>query len=260
VAGKTHIEPALIEQYILGLTTEAENREIGLYLAQNPAIAKEVKGNQIAIEDFAMEFTIDLPKKLKNDKALKRVKSTLQVEPSVPPKIKVNWLTGIAAIFALGFALMSFLLYQQQSNLQNQIASLKNNVNLLQDQNAQLVNQKTQLNQQFSFVKDVNTAHVHLKGARLSPKALIIVYWNESTKNAYLNVVNLPKIPADKSLQLWADVEGRMINMGVLETKKAELMKVPYIPNVESLNITLEPKGGSEKPNVAQLYANGKML
>ena len=260
MAGKTHIEPALIEQYILGLTTEAENREIGLYLAQNPAIAKEVKGNRIAIEDFAMEFTIDLPKKIKNGKPLKPVKSTLQVEPSVAPKVKVNWLTGIAAIFALGFALMSLLLYQQQSNLQNKIASLKNNVDLLQGQNAQLVNQKTQLNQQFSFVKDVNTAHVHLKGASLSPKALIVVYWNEATKDAYLNVVDLPKIPADKSLQLWADVEGKMINMGILETGKAELMKVPYMPNVESLNITLEPKGGSEQPNVEQLYANGKLL
>ena len=45
-----------------------------------------------------------------------------------------------------------------------------------------------------------------------------------------------------------------------LETNKESLIKVPYIPNAESLNITLEPKGGSKTPNVSQLYANGKML
>ena len=48
--------------------------------------------------------------------------------------------------------------------------------------------------------------------------------------------------------------------MGVLETNKKELLKIPYIPNAESLNITLEPKGGSKTPDVSQLYANGKML
>lgn len=259
MAGKTHIEPALLEQYILGLTTEAESRAIEVYLAQNPAIAKEVKNSQIAIEDFAMEYAIEPPKKLKRE-VLHSIKNTPQTEPTVSPKINVNWLTGIAAIFALGFGLMTFLLFQQQSNLQNQIAALENKVEVLQGQKTQLVNQTTQINQQFAVLKDVNTSHIHLRGSTLSPKALIVVYWNEIDKNAYLNVVDLPEIPADKSLQLWADVEGEMINMGVLETGKDELLKVPYIPNAESLNITLEPKGGSEKPNVAQLYANGKML
>jgi len=259
VAGKTHIEPALLEQYILGLTTEAESRKIEVYLAQNPAIAKEIKNSQIAIEDLAMEYAIEPPKKLKKA-VLHSIKNTSQTEATVSPKINVNWLTGIAAIFALGFGLMTFLLYQQQTNLQNKIVALENKVDVLQGQKTHLVNQKTQLNQQFSVLKDVNTSHIHLRGSTLSPKALIVVYWNEIDKNAYLNVVDLPDIPADKSLQLWADVEGEMINMGVLETGKEELLKVPYIPNAESLNITLEPKGGSDKPNVKQLYANGKML
>ena len=259
MAGKTHIEPALLEQYILGITTEEESRAIEVYLAQNPAIAKEIRESQNALEDFAMEYAMKPPKKLKG-KVLSSIQSTSQAEPTVSPKININWLTGIAEIFALGFGLMTFLLYQQQSNLVNQIGALENKVNQLENNNTQLVSQKEQINQQFAVLKDVNTSHVHLKGSNLSPKALIVVYWNEIDKNAYLNVVDLPEIPADKSLQLWADVEGEMINMGVLETGKDELLKVPYIPNAESLNITLEPKGGSKTPNVAQLYANGKML
>ncbi len=261
MAGKTHIEPALLELYILGITTDEESKAIEVYLAQNPAIAKEIRESQSAIEDFAMEYAMEPPKKLKG-KTLSSIQSTStsQIEPTVNPKINGSWLTGIAAIFALGFGLMTFLLYQQQSNLQNQIATLENKVDKLQGQNTQLVNQKTQINQQFAVLKDINTSHIHLRGSSLSPQALIVVYWNEIDKNAYLNVVDLPEIPADKSLQLWADVEGKMVNMGVLETGKDELLKVPYIPKAESLNITLEPKGGSDKPNVAQLYANGKML
>ncbi len=259
MAGKTHIEPALLEQYILGVTTEEESRAVEVYLAQNPAIAKEIKDSQSTLKNFAMEYAIKLPKKPKG-KVLKSVKSIQQTEPAISPKIKRNWLAGIAAIFALGFGLMTFLLYQQQSNLVNKIGALENKINQLENNNTQLINQKEQINQQFTVLKDVNTNHVHLHGSNLSPKALIVVYWNKIDEHAYLNVVDLPEIPADKSLQLWADVAGEMINMGVLETGKDELIKVPYMPNVESLNITLEPKGGSKTPNVAQLYANGKML
>ena len=254
-----HIGPALLEQYILGLTTKEESRQVEQYLAQNPTVAKEVAESQSIMEDFAIEYAIEPPEKLRG-KILKTVKETPAIEPITSPKLNSNWIIGIAATFALGFGLMTFLLFQQQSRLQNKISSLENKVNQLANKNTQLANQKNQLNQQFSVLKNVHTNHIHLRGSSLSPKALIVVYWDEIDKNAYLNVVDLPKIPADKSLQLWADVKGEMINMGVLETGKDELIKVPYIPNAESLNITLEPKGGSKTPNVSQLYANGKML
>ena len=259
MAKNTHIERGLLEQYILGLTTEAESKRVEQYLAQNPSVAKKVAKSQSMMEEFAMEYAIEPPKKLRGN-VLKAVKETTVETKKTTPKLNTNWITGIAATFALGFGLLTFLLYQQQTNLQQQISALGNKVNQLENQNTQLINQKAQLNQQFAVLKDINTKPVHLRGSKLSPKALIVVYWNEADKNAYLNVVDLPKIPVDKSLQLWADVEGEMIDMGILEVQKNELIKVPYIPNAESLNITLEPKGGSKTPNVAQLYANGKML
>lgn len=259
MAGKTHVEKALLEQYILGLTTEEEGQQIEQYLAQNPSVAKEVAESQSMMEAFAIEYAIEPPTKLRK-KVVGAIEEKKAETAKVSAKLNVSWLTGIAAIFALGFGLMTFLLYQQQSNLQNKIGALENKINQLEDKNTVLVGQKKEINQQFTVLKDINTSHVHLRGSSLSPKALIVVYWNEVDKNAYLNVVDLPKIPENKSLQLWADVEGEMINMGVLDTDRKSLIKVPYIPNAESLNITLEPKGGSETPNVSQLYANGKML
>jgi len=259
VAGKTHIERALLEQYILGLTTEEEGRQVEQYLAQNPILAREIRESQIMMKDFATEYVIESPKKLRR-KVLKVVKETDVTTTMLSPKLTVNWLTGITAIFAVGFGLMAFLLFQQQADLQNQIGFLEHKINQLENNNTQLINQKSQITQQFTVLKDINTSHVHLRGSSLSPEALIVVYWNEANQNAYLNVVDLPEIPADKSLQLWADVAGEMVNMGVLETNKETLLRVPYIPNAESLNITLEPKGGSKTPNVSQLYANGKML
>lgn len=63
MAEKTHIERALLEQYVLGLTTEEEGRQIAQYLMQNPVIAKEVRESQKLMKDFAAEYAIKPPKK-----------------------------------------------------------------------------------------------------------------------------------------------------------------------------------------------------
>lgn len=257
---RNHIERALLEQYILGLTTEEECKEIEQYLAQNPVVAKEVEESQAAIERFAFDYAMDPPARLKGDviKAVKHNNSTkLQEETSI---LNFNWITGIAATLALGFGLLTFLLYQQKAQLNNQIAALENKVNQLETSKVKLVNQQGKIAQQFTLLKDVSTNHVHLQGTELSPKALFVVYWNEATQTAYLNMVGLPEIPTDKTLQLWADVAGEMIDMGVLKPNTEDLIKVPFIKDAESLNITLEPQGGSQRPTVERLYANGKML
>lgn len=254
-----HINPALLEQYILGLTSDEENKDIESYLSQHPEIAKEVKESQTMIEDFAMEYAMQPPDALKGQ-VLEAVRTTPKSDLKVAKGITFNWLTGVAATLALGFSILTFLLYQRQSTMGQQIAQLTQQVGQLQQKNTLLASQKAEINQQFTVLKDVNTSHVHLRGSKLSPQALIVVYWNEEDKNAYLNVVELPEIPKDKCLQLWADVDGEMVNMGVLKEDIDQLLKVPFVPNAESLNITLEPKGGSERPDVSQIFADGKMI
>lgn len=262
MAGKKHIAPALLEQYVLGLTNREENEKIESILAQNPDLAEEIQYSQKLMEEFAMEYTIRAPKDLKQkilntSKDKRRVHSVTSRNMTTP----FSWFTGAAALLALAFGFLSFLLYIQSKEMNQQFVLLGKEVQELKNQNTQLLSQKSQINQQFSLLKDVNTTHVHLRNAEIFPKALIIVYWNEAEKNAYLNVVDLPAIPKNKSLQLWADVGGEMINMGVLDDLNTDLLPaIPFVPNAAAFNITMEEKGGSDHPNVEQIFANGRLL
>lgn len=257
---KLHIGPALLEQYILGLTTDDESQQIEQFLAQNPSMAQDIEEGQKAIEAMAMEYALQPPAELRQ-RVMKAVKEPPTPMPSIKPQIpSYSWITGVAAVFAIGLGLLTFVLYQQQVQMEAQIASLGREIQQLQQQNTQLVSQKNTINQQFTVLKDVNTAHVHLTGSQLSPKALIVVYWNETDEHALLNIVSLPDIPTDKSLQLWADVEGEMIDMGILENNNSQLISIPFIPNAEAFNLTLEPKGGNTRPTVDKIFANGKLL
>ncbi len=56
---------------------------------------------------------------------------------------------------------------------------------------------------------------------------------------------------------MWADVDGKMINLGILKKDETNMpIDWKYLANAESLNVTIEPDGGSDHPTVADLVAS----
>ena len=64
----------------------------------------------------------------------------------------------------------------------------------------------------------------------------------------------LPNLPDNQTYQMWSDVDGEMIDMGLLPNDK-ELVTLKYIDRAESLNITIEPAGGNDHPTVERLIS-----
>jgi len=73
-----------------------------------------------------------------------------------------------------------------------------------------------------------------------------------------LRVIELPGIQSDQTYQLWADVDGDMLSLGTFDAALAIIDAIPmdYLDRATSLNITVEPKGGSKHPTVSTLTAN----
>jgi len=76
--------------------------------------------------------------------------------------------------------------------------------------------------------------------------------------NTRLKTINgpqtIPLILHGNTYQMWSDVDGEMIDMGLLQTNE-ELITLKYIDKAESLNITIEPAGGNDHPTVEKLIA-----
>lgn len=87
------------------------------------------------------------------------------------------------------------------------------------------------------------------------PNYSAIAYVNVEKQAVLLNVAGLTQLPANKNYQLWADVEGEMINMGLVKSGE-NVLTMKYIENSESINLTIEPAGGSDHPTVENLIAN----
>ena len=93
----------------------------------------------------------------------------------------------------------------------------------------------------------------------LAPDAEAIAYLNREAGKVFVNPTHLPAPPPGKTYQIWADVKGEMISMGLIDGNSKEMQPANFIEGTESLNITLEPEGGSEEPTVAMLYVNSKV-
>ena len=70
-----------------------------------------------------------------------------------------------------------------------------------------------------------------------------------------IDVVSLPKLPEEQCYQIWADLQGQMVSLGILNETDRKLINLPYAENALALNITIEPKGGNTVASVENSVA-----
>jgi len=103
---------------------------------------------------------------------------------------------------------------------------------------------------------ETNTKKLKLVGEDVNLE--VITYWNDASKKAYVDVSGLPKAPEGKCYQLWADVHGEMLSVGVLAKADdaSSFSEVAHYAEAESLNITLEDLPGSDHATVSALVTS----
>ena len=96
-----------------------------------------------------------------------------------------------------------------------------------------------------------------VNGNKKARELKAVAYVNPVKKLSYINVRNLPNLPEDQCYQMWAEVNGEMVNLGVIKEimDKDKLLALPYAEKAVSY-ITIEPKGGNDTPTVQNIVAN----
>lgn len=238
----------LLEQYVLGLTTPEEARMVEQFAARHPEIQAELEALQEAMEEYAAQYVAAPPPELR-DQVIHLASSAAAARTPV-------W-SRLAAALALIFALSTGLLLLDRQNQQNSYQELHQVHEELERSCAAARANCRQLEMYQAFLEHPATHPIPLQGTLLAPDARVVVFWNEEAKKAYLLVDLLPLAPQGHTYQLWADVDGEMINAGVFDCDTKSMQMVQFIERAESLNITLEPLGGSQHPTVELLTANG---
>lgn len=233
------LKSGLLEQYVLGLTTPEETATVERYMDAFPEIQHKITYLKKEIEEYTKQAFPNIPPPA----AAQRVQAPAQVP---------QWMAWGAAALVAACVFFANEWYKADTLVRANEQALKN----CQTERTACL----QTAEMLAFLEHEDTRPVYLNGTALLPKAKALVYWNHTAKSAYFNPIRLPQAPEGSQYQIWADVEGVMINMGLIEPKSLHLQALRYIPQAESLNITIEPVGGSEHPTVANLCLNGDFL
>ncbi len=244
----------LLEQYVLGLTDQEESVVVEKWLRKYPDLQKEVDAMHEALEQYSLAQGIKPPSGLRS-KIMRDIEANgtdqlLQVEPKTFPRPTsrgwTHYIWPVAASIALTFTLI------RNNGLGHDLRSAQSAL-------AQTQYDCEEEARRFqAFLQHAATREVTLPGINDDANVAVLVYWNPEQKLAFVDMSTLPASPSpQKQFQIWADVEGEMINLGLLRQGEPDtLQPIAFLQNAESLNITLEPLGGSPHPHVEDLLAS----
>lgn len=238
---QTFLESGLLEQYALGIVDPDEEEIVEEYLNLYPELQEEVEEMRKAIHQYALEQNIP-PFPKKTQPAGHPAEAQLLAINQSTSHGKINWLNilvigSLALLCALSAWRMQYLQHENHE-FKGELATCESREHII------------------AFLKDPQTQPVVLTNTQDQTQSAALIYWNKNSQKAMLNPFNLPQLPADQQYQIWADVKGEMLSVGLVNQDLAKYQDLEFLENAVSLNITIEPKGGSATPTVSRLVAS----
>jgi anti-sigma-K factor RskA len=256
-----YIESGIIDAYVLGGLSPEENLEVETHANNFHEIAEEIKQARFVLEQIALKNAVTPPAFLK-EKLFEKI-STEQV--SLNPETKTismfnmgTW--SIAASWAVGitFGGLAFYYRSQWKNSEQKLIALETqNKELADNFNVTKFSYEKATNQ-LSSLSDTSLKLIALKQLENKPFATAQVFWSKSKEDVYLSARYFPSAPEGKQYQLWAIVDGKPVDAGVVpSTGVPELFKMKNIGNATAFAITIEPLGGSVSPTLEAMCVMG---
>lgn len=251
------IESGLLEQYLLGELSDERGAEVESMLNERVELRDHFNKLEEDFLQLGLENAVDPPAEVKAS-LLQAISETTQTHtPVIPigkPTKRSPYLALVASLAVL-FLISSIWLYNKVNTIEDQLEIVQEENSDLQTEIFDLQEDLSQTNRWYQALTDPNVQQLVIVGNAVLPEAKAISYVNHTDKTILLNTQGLPDLAEDKDYQMWADVDGEMINMGIIPRDQA-LVAMTYIEEAESLNITIEPAGGNDHPTVEQLIGN----
>jgi anti-sigma-K factor RskA len=268
------ISSGLLELYVMGLSSAEETKQVEDSVKQYPEIKKEIEAIEMSLESYAQTHAIE-PSSSVKDKILSRISIEDQnknVENSAEnsnhiqaPIYRIPSLFKLAAAamiaLLIGSIALNYSYYQKYKAANNDLQLAQNDIKTLQEKAEQNQQANVEMKNEMNVIGDKNSLPVVLKGTPHSPDAVAKIYWVKTSGDVYVDPTNLPSVPTGMQYQLWAIVDGKPVDAGMISTVKGiyHIQKMKSFGQAQAFAITLEKAGGSPTPNMEEMYVISKI-
>lgn len=241
------LDSDVLEKYLIGDASKEEISRAERYIAMYPEVRETYNQLQDNLEAFSKLYARKTPEGLKEIilHSAKKEKSS----------VRRLWRYAVAASVAiLVFAGSSVFFWNQNKSLQQENTIVNNKIKYLEEN---MKNQLEDVRNQFIVLNNPDTKKYAVNGKKEGKELKAIAYINPVKKLSYINVSSVPQLPENKCFQMWAEVNGELVNLGVIKQLDDEdkLLAIPYAENAIGY-ITVEPEGGNTTPSVQNIVAN----
>ena len=252
------LESGLLEKYVVGDTNDQEENTVENYITKYPEVKSKYELLQDNLEILAELNAMEAPKE-----TLNFILDSIEEDKVIVLKTKTRkvsvWYSIAASAAAVLFAISATFLFLQNKQLidENQVV-VDEIFDLRSD--IELTNSKLEsVMQQFMKLNNPETEKYIIRGNKRARNLKTVAYINPKEKTSMIEIVSLPQLPEEQCYQMWAQLQDKMVNLGILDAANTDLRSIPYTENALGFEITIEPKGGNETATVENSVANIKL-
>ena len=281
---QAYIESGILEEYVLGTVSPQEKQEVECMSHIYPEIKEELLRTESALEEYALKHQATPPPSLKEsifaqmsfdapvedeqkaEEEIISVKPDARVIDNAFGRVETQVVTPAWAKMAVAAAVLLALFAGWSAMQMADMKSVNNEmVAKVESMEADMVAMKSQAeyNQSLAALfRSPSYKHIHLAGLPKSPESAVSAFWNQQTNEVLIDVQNLPAAPEGKQYQLWSIVDGKPVDIGMLDNAFAgKVLKMKNTkPGSVAFAITLEKEGGNPTPTMEEMYVMGKVV
>jgi anti-sigma-K factor RskA len=256
----------------MGMTSADESAQVITWMENYPEVKEEVNRIEESLQLYG-ESHAAAPRPAVKQRLLKSIgnlPSSVDTEQMKDPSTETKTVrlfesriaAAAAVLLLIGSVIFNLFLYNKNEKL------LASNL-LLKDENikagntiASLNAEKNEMKQDMEIVQNRYATPVKLNGMEAAPDAVAKIFWMANTGDVYIDPSNLPDAPSGKQYQLWAIIDGKPVDGGMIvlnnNADKYRIHKMKAFGKAQAFAVTLEDMGGHPQPE-GQMYVMGKL-
>lgn len=287
-----YIESGILEEYALGVLSEAEQADVERMASLHPLIRQELDEALRGVEAYAQAHAVTPPADMR-ERVLSGWQQAIRAEAAAPaPTMTVSaappmaaaapvepeavvrqlpaaesatrtrWMIAASVALLVFSALGNFLLYSRLKETEANLQVARNEQSRFAATQQAVERRLDDRTRELNILRSEQFRSVELKGTPKAPQALARVYYNPRTRAVYVDVRELPAPPAGKQYQLWALDNGQPVDAGVLTAVTAagdSIQQMKDIASAQAFAMTVEDEGGSAAPTLSTMTVIGNL-
>jgi anti-sigma-K factor RskA len=256
---KELIESGTLELYVMNILPEDERQNIESLALQHPELKAELAAIEAALQSYAqvnaIAPTIGLKDNILSKIAAETDNTSKVTSEKLADKPPLSYGLLLSGLTAIGLGILSFYFYKKYDESEKALINCKkDNIQIAEKQKV-IADLQTKLN----IITNNNTKTIELKGLDIAPQSQVTVYWHKEHNATLVTIQDLPQPPQGKQYQLWAIVDKKPVDAGLLTYDKTLIQTMKPFEKPEAFAITLEPEGGSLNPTLDKMYVLGSI-